>query len=69
VANSDGGRALAEKVREVICEEWDGVGGSLESTVVYRLLLERAERYQGVYTNLGLSVTAHSARTVTAPWS
>ena len=40
MANSDGGRELAEKVREVICEEWEGAGGSLESAVVYRLLLE-----------------------------
>ena len=40
MANGDGGRELAEKVREVICEEWEGAGGSLESAVVYRLLLE-----------------------------
>jgi hypothetical protein len=40
VANGDGGRDLAEKVRKVICEEWEGAGGSLESAVVYRLLLE-----------------------------
>ena len=40
VANGDGGRELAEKVRKVICEEWEGAGGSLESAVVYRLLLE-----------------------------
>src|ERR687896_667215 len=40
VANGDGGRELAEKVRAVICEEWEGAGGSLESAVVYRLLLE-----------------------------
>src|SRR5215217_6110837 len=31
---------LAEKVREVICAEWQGAGSSLESTVVYRRLLE-----------------------------
>ena len=31
---------LAEKVREVICAEWQGAGGSLESAVVYRRLLE-----------------------------
>ena len=40
MANSDGGRELAEKVREVISEEWEGAGGSLESAVIYRLLLE-----------------------------
>ncbi len=33
---------LAKKVREVICEEWEGLreGGSLESTLVYQRLLE-----------------------------
>jgi hypothetical protein len=40
VANGDGGRELSEKVREVICEEWEGAGGSLESAVVYQRLLE-----------------------------
>jgi hypothetical protein len=35
---------LAEKVREVICAEWQGAGGSLQSAVVYgRLLEERVE--------------------------
>ena len=40
VANGDNARELAEKVREVICEEWQGAGGSLESAVVYQRLLE-----------------------------
>jgi hypothetical protein len=40
VAYRDGGRELAEKVREVICEEWAGAGGNLERAVVYRLFLE-----------------------------
>jgi hypothetical protein len=42
VANNggDSARALAEKVREVICDEWEGAGGSLESAVVYQRLLE-----------------------------
>jgi hypothetical protein len=40
VANGDGGRELAEKVRESICKEWEGAGGSLESAVVYQRLLE-----------------------------
>ena len=31
---------LAEKVREAICAEWQGAGGSLQSAVVYRRLLE-----------------------------
>jgi hypothetical protein len=33
-------RELAEKVREVICEEWQGQGGSLYSAVIYQRLLE-----------------------------
>jgi hypothetical protein len=41
VANyGDGVRELAKKVREVICEEWEGTGGSLESAVVHQRLLE-----------------------------
>ena len=40
VANGDNARELAEKVREVICEEWQGAGGSLQSAVVYERLLE-----------------------------
>ena len=40
MANGEGGRELAEKVREILCEEWERAGGYLESTVVYRLLLE-----------------------------
>jgi hypothetical protein len=31
---------LAEKVRQVICAEWQGAGGSLQSAVVYQRLLE-----------------------------
>ena len=31
---------LAEKVREAICAEWQGAGGSLQSAVVYQRLLE-----------------------------
>ena len=41
VANGDNARELAEKVREVICEEWQGAGGSLQSAVVYERLLEK----------------------------
>src|SRR5918995_4636612 len=32
-------RELAEKVREALCAEWQGAGGSLQSAVVYRRLL------------------------------
>ncbi len=40
MANGDVAQVLAEKVREVICEEWQGAGGSLQSAVVYQRLLE-----------------------------
>ncbi len=40
-------RELAEKVREVICEEWQGAGGSLESAVVYQRLLEEGVEVAG----------------------
>ena len=44
VAKGDTGRALAEKIREIICEEWADAGGPLESAVIYqRLLREGAE--------------------------
>ncbi len=44
MTKGDAGRALAEKIREVICDEWTNAGGSLESAVVYqRLLREGAE--------------------------
>jgi hypothetical protein len=38
--NAHDASELAEKVREVICVEWQGAGGSLHSAVVYRRLLE-----------------------------
>jgi len=40
VAKAVDARELAEKVREVICEEWQSAGGSLQSAVVYQRLLE-----------------------------
>jgi hypothetical protein len=40
VATANDARELAEKVREVICEEWQGAGGSLYSAVIYQRLLE-----------------------------
>lgn len=41
MANGEDRRKLAQKVREVICEEWrEGAADSLESAVVYRRLLE-----------------------------
>ncbi len=38
---------LAEKVREVICEEWQGAEGSLQSAVVYQRLLEKGVEVPG----------------------
>ena len=40
MANRDDSRELAKRVREVICEEWEGAAGSLESALVYQRLLE-----------------------------
>jgi hypothetical protein len=47
MANGDDARELAEKVREVICEEWQGAGGSLQSAVVYQRLLEKGVEVPG----------------------
>jgi hypothetical protein len=47
VANGDDTRELAEKVREVICEEWQGAGGSLKSAIVYQRLLEEGVEVPG----------------------
>ena len=47
MANTDDGRELAEKVREVICQEWEGAVGSLESAVVYQRLLEEGVEVPG----------------------
>ncbi len=45
MAKGDTGRALAEKIREIICDEWAaGADGPLESAVIYqRLLREGSE--------------------------
>ncbi len=47
MANRDDTRELAEKVREVICEEWESAAGSLESSVVYQRLLEEGVEVPG----------------------
>ena len=47
MANGDDARELAEKVREVICEEWQGAGGSLQSALVYQRLLEKGVEVPG----------------------
>jgi len=38
---------LAEKVREVICQEWEGAAGSLQSAVIYQRLLEEGVEVPG----------------------
>ena len=38
--NAHDASELAERVREVICKEWQGAGDSLKSAVVYKRLLE-----------------------------
>jgi hypothetical protein len=47
VAIANNTRELAEKVREVICEEWQGAGGSLYSAVIYQQLLEEGVEVPG----------------------
>jgi len=47
MANRHDTRELAEKVREVICEEWQVAGGSLESAIVYQRLLEKGIEVPG----------------------
>ncbi len=47
MANGQDTRELAERVREVICEEWQGAGRSLESAVVYQRLLEEGIEVPG----------------------
>ncbi len=47
MANANNPRELAEKVREVICVEWQGAEGSLHSSVVYRRLLEEGIEVPG----------------------
>ena len=47
MANGDDTRELADKVREVICEEWKGAGGALKSAVVYQRLLEEGVEVPG----------------------
>jgi hypothetical protein len=47
VANADDARELAEKVRLLICEEWQGAGGSLYSAVIYQRLLEEGVEVAG----------------------
>ena len=40
-------RELAQKVREIICEEWQGAEGSLYSAVIYQRLLEEGVEVPG----------------------
>ncbi len=47
MANADNARELSDKIREVICVEWQGAEGSLHSAVVYRRLLEEGVEVPG----------------------
>ena len=38
---------MAKKVREALCAEWQGAGGSLQSAVVYRRLIEEGVEVPG----------------------
>jgi hypothetical protein len=56
VATGDNARELAEQVREVICEEWQGAGGSLYSVVIYQRLLEEGVEVPGYQLSAVLNV-------------
>ena len=45
--NAHDASELAERVRQVICEEWQGAGGSLQSAAVYKRLLEEGVEVPG----------------------
>ena len=45
--NAHDASELAERVRQVICEEWQGAGGSLGSAAVYKRLLEEGVEVPG----------------------
>jgi len=45
--NAHDASELAERVRQVICEEWQGAGGALQSAVVYQRLLEEGIEVPG----------------------
>ena len=45
--NTDDAPELTEKVREVICVEWQSAGGALQSAVVYQRLLEEGVEVPG----------------------
>ena len=45
--NAHDASELAERVRQVICEEWQGAGGSLQSAVVYQRLVEEGVEVPG----------------------
>jgi hypothetical protein len=47
VSNVNNARELAEKVRQVICEEWQVAEGSLQSIAVYQRLLEEGVEVPG----------------------
>ncbi len=47
MATANNARELAEKVREVICEEWQDAEGSLYSAVIYQRLLKEGVEVPG----------------------
>ena len=47
MATQNNARELAQKVREILCEEWQSAGGSLYSAVIYQRLLEEGVEVPG----------------------
>ena len=67
MANGYDTRELAEKVREVICEEWQGAGGSLKSAIVYQRLLEEGVEVPGYQMSAILNAFKVGDHLITVP--
>jgi hypothetical protein len=66
VATPNNARELAEKVREVICEEWQGQGGPLYSALIYERLLEEGVEVPGYQMSAVLNASFKVGSLITA---
>jgi hypothetical protein len=55
VATTNNARELADKVREALCAEWQGAGGSLHSAIVCGRLLEEGVEVPGYQMRASLN--------------
>ena len=60
---------LAERVRQVVCEEWQGAGGSLGSAVVYKRLVEEGVEVPGYQMSAILNAFTVGGLITTPPGS